>query len=101
MAAGDQVPVSWPGNHAEDLLCSPRWTTGFPRQEYFLFQAIFPSQGLNPGLPRCRQILNHLSYQGSDNGGRELQKEEEGEDERRKKAERKEVGRGGGWGSRN
>ena len=24
-----------------------------------------PNQGLNPGLPHCRQILDHLSYQGS------------------------------------
>ena len=29
-----------------------------------LLQTIFPSQGSNPGLPHCRQILNHLSYQG-------------------------------------
>ena len=28
-------------------------------------QGIFPSQGLNPGLPHCRQILYHLSHQGS------------------------------------
>ena len=26
---------------------------------------IFPTQGLNPGLPRCRQTLYHLSHQGS------------------------------------
>ena len=26
---------------------------------------IFPSQGLNPSLPHCRQILYHLSHQGS------------------------------------
>ena len=24
-----------------------------------------PTQGLNPGLPHCRQILYHLSHQGS------------------------------------
>ena len=30
-----------------------------------LLQWIFPTQGLNPGLPHCRQILNQLSYQGS------------------------------------
>ena len=28
-------------------------------------QGIFPTQGLNPGLPHCRWILYHLSYQGS------------------------------------
>ena len=30
-----------------------------------LLQGIFPTQGLNPGLPYCRQILYHLSHQGS------------------------------------
>ena len=28
-------------------------------------QEIFPTQGLNPGLQHCRQILYRLSYQGS------------------------------------
>ena len=28
-------------------------------------QGIFPTQGLNPGLPHCRRILYHLSHQGS------------------------------------
>ena len=32
---------------------------------YFLFQGIFPTQGSNPGLLHCRQILHHLSQQGS------------------------------------
>ena len=30
-----------------------------------LLQGIFPTQGSNPGLPRCRQILYQLSYNGS------------------------------------
>ena len=30
-----------------------------------LLQGIFPTQGLNPGLPHCRWILYHLSHQGS------------------------------------
>ena len=30
-----------------------------------LLQGIFLSQGSNPGLPHCRQILYHLSYQAS------------------------------------
>ena len=29
-----------------------------------LFQGIFPTQGSNPCLPNCRQILYHLSQQG-------------------------------------
>ena len=28
-------------------------------------QGIFLTQGSNPGLQHCRQILYHLSYQGS------------------------------------
>ena len=30
-----------------------------------LFQGIFQTQELNPGLPHCRRILYHLSYKGS------------------------------------
>ena len=42
---------------------------GFSRQEYWsglhsLLQGICLTQGSNPGLPHCRQILNHLSHQG-------------------------------------
>ena len=32
---------------------------------HFLLPEIFPTQGLNPGLPHCRQTLYHLSYQGN------------------------------------
>ena len=32
---------------------------------HFLLQEIFPKQGLNPGLPHCRQMLYRLSHQGS------------------------------------
>jgi len=32
-----------------------------------LLQGIFLTQGLNPGLPHYRQILYHLSHQGSPN----------------------------------
>ena len=30
-----------------------------------LLQGIFPTQGSNPSLPHCGQILYHLSHQGS------------------------------------
>ena len=30
-----------------------------------LLQGIFPTQGLSPGIPHCRQILYRLSHQGS------------------------------------
>ena len=32
---------------------------------YFLPQGIFPTQGLNPGLLHCRQILYQLSHKGN------------------------------------
>ena len=34
---------------------------------HFLLQGIFPTQGLNPDLLYCRQILYHLSQQGPEN----------------------------------
>ena len=48
------------------LLCpwdSPGKNTGVDCLS--LLQGIFPTQGLNPGLPHCRQILYQLSHQGS------------------------------------
>ena len=30
-----------------------------------LLPAVFQTQGSNPGLPHCRQVLYHLRYQGS------------------------------------
>ena len=32
---------------------------------YFLLQGIFLTQGSNPGLPHCRQMLYHLGHQQS------------------------------------
>ena len=32
---------------------------------HFLLQGIFPTQGSNPGLLNCREILYRLSYKGS------------------------------------
>ena len=32
---------------------------------HFLLQGIFPTQGSNPGLPHCRQMLYCLSHQES------------------------------------
>ena len=48
------------------LLCrwnSPSKNTGVGCHS--LLQGNVPTQGLNPGLPHCRQILYHLSQQGS------------------------------------
>ena len=36
---------------------------------HFLLQGIFPTQGLNPGLLHCRQILYRLSYNIMQNTG--------------------------------
>ena len=36
-----------------------------------LLQRIFPTQGLNPGLPLCSRILHHLSHQGSPDKSRD------------------------------
>ena len=34
---------------------------------HFLLQRIFLTQGSNPGLPHCRQMLYHLSHKGLSN----------------------------------
>ena len=48
------------------LLCpqdSPGKSTGVGC--HFILQRIFPTQGSNPGLPHYKQMLYHLSHQGS------------------------------------
>ena len=45
-------PWDFPGKNTE-VVC------------HFLLQGIFLTQGLNPGLPHCRQTLYHLSHQRS------------------------------------
>ena len=42
---------------------SPGQNTGV--DSLSLLQGIFPTQGLNPGLPHCRWILYQLSHKGS------------------------------------
>ena len=42
---------------------SPGQNTGV--DSLSLLQGIFPTQGSNPGLPRCRRILYQLSHKGS------------------------------------
>ena len=42
---------------------SPGQNTGIGSRS--LLQWVYPTQGSNPGLPPCRQILYHLSHQGS------------------------------------
>ena len=45
---------------------SPGQNTGVG--SLFHLQGIFPTQGSNPGLPHCRQILYQMSHQGRVNG---------------------------------
>ena len=47
----------------QPLWNSPGQNTGVGR--LFLLQGFFPTQGLNPGLPHCRWILNQLNHKGS------------------------------------
>ena len=65
---GGLVAKSCPTLAPARLLCpwdSPGKNTGVGC--HFLLQGIFPSQGLNPGLLHCRQILYQLSCEGSPN----------------------------------
>ena len=49
---------------------SPGKNTGVG--SFSLVQGIFPTQGSNPGLPHCRQILYRLNHQGSQEEGMRL-----------------------------
>ena len=57
----DHMDCSSPGSSVHGD--SPGKNTGVACSA--LHQGIFPTQGLNPGLLHCRQILYHLSHQGS------------------------------------
>ena len=53
-----------------DIACLASLSMEFSRQEYgvgshCLLQGILPTHGSNPGFLHCRQILYHLSHQGS------------------------------------
>ena len=57
----DPMDCNPPGSSAHGVLQGKNTEVGC----HFLFQGIFPTQGLNPGLLHHRQILYHLSHQGS------------------------------------
>ena len=63
--------IPWSVAHKAPLAvgCSPGQNTGVGCQA--LLQGIFLTQGSNPGLLHCRQILYCLSHQGSPNWGKE------------------------------
>ena len=54
----DRMDYSLPGSSVH--VDSPGQNTGAGSRS--LLQGIFPTQGSNPGLPHCRQILYHLSH---------------------------------------
>ena len=56
----DPMDCSLPGSSVHGD--SPGKNTGVGCQAFL--QGIFSTQELNPGLPRCRQILYHLSHLG-------------------------------------
>ena len=51
-----------PGSYVHEILSQQEYWSG-----KILLQEIFLTQGSNLGLPDCRQILYHLSDQGSPN----------------------------------
>ena len=60
----DSLPAELPGkpkNIQSTEFSRPEYCTGQP----FPSLGIFPTQGSNPGLLHCRQILYQLSHQGS------------------------------------
>ena len=57
----DPIDCSLPGSSVHGIF--PGNSTGVDC--HFLLQGIFPTQGSNPGLPHCRQMLYRLSHQGS------------------------------------
>ena len=56
----DPMDCILPGSSVHGILQQEYWS-GLP----FPSPAIFLTQGLNPGLPHCMQMLYHLSHQGS------------------------------------
>ena len=54
----DPMNCSLPGSSVHGESPGKKTGVGF----HALLQGIFPTQGLNPGLPHCRQILHHLSH---------------------------------------
>ena len=67
--------MKWKSLNHVQLFAIP-WTIQsmeFSRPDYWvgshsLLQGIFPTQGSNPGLPHCKQILYQLSHKGSYKG---------------------------------
>ena len=67
IAAREKQHITYKGNPIDLTadLSAERSSRRSPVGCHFLLQGIFPTQGLNPGLPHCRQALYHLSHKGS------------------------------------
>ena len=61
----DPMDCSPPGSLVHGDSPGKNTGTGF----HALLQGLFPTQGSNPGLPHCRQILYRLSHQGRNSLG--------------------------------
>ena len=61
------MDCSLPGSSVHGILQARilKWVTIPFSKGSSLLQGIFPTQGSNPGLPHCSQILHHLSHPGS------------------------------------
>ena len=70
------VSMVWSQSQSQSVVSDSSWPHGLyspwnsPGQNtgvgsLYLLQGIFPTQGSNPGLPNCRQILYQLSHKGS------------------------------------
>ena len=62
---GDPMDCSPPGSSVHGDSPGKNIGVGCQVGCHALLQGIFPTQGLNAGLPHCRRILNHLSHQES------------------------------------
>ena len=66
----DPMDCSLPGSSVHGILQESQWRINLNGKNTgvgscLLLQGLFPTQGLNPGLPHCRQILYHLRHQGN------------------------------------
>ena len=62
-------PMSYESQAIFKIWVSPNYCSSTRVGSHFLLQGIFPTQGSNPGLLHCRQILYHMNHQGSPNYG--------------------------------
>ena len=66
---GSSQPADQPSSPKFKVVSLPAEPQGKPKNtgvgSLSFLRSIFPTQGSNPGLPHCRQILYQLSHKGS------------------------------------